>query len=253
MYDSPLVSVVIPCYNSERFLDRAITSVAEQTYSNWEIIVVDDGSTDGSVELVQSPKFRQFENRIELIKLGVNSGAHKARNVGILKARGEFLAFLDADDWWEPQKLEHQLLFMQKQKISFSYTSCFVKSGDKVLQFKVPEKACRSDLLKSNYIVTSSVMIDIASVGKHTMPEIKKGQDLAFWLVILRETEVAHGLQACLSTYVRRSGSLSSNKLKSAYWVWKLYRDFEKLSFVSASAFFLQYALSGVKKYIYYR
>lgn len=243
-----LVSVIMPCYNSASHIENSISSVINQSYNNWELIIIDDGSSDHSLRKLKELKSKA-SSKIQLLKNKKNLGADKARNIGIKKAKGVFIAFLDADDHWEPNKLETQINFMIKEDLCFTYTAYNVSYKGNTKKVSVPAVLKRNDLLKNNRICTSTVIFDQEKLGKLFMPSIRLGQDLALWLKIINLTYCAIGLNQVLSTYNKLDGSLSSNKLNSAKWVWRLYRDIEKLSFLESVYFFTHYSVNGLIKH----
>ncbi|MFK4307406.1 teichuronic acid biosynthesis glycosyltransferase TuaG [Bacillus sp. RC242] len=247
----PLISVITPTYNAERFIIETIESIKLQTYSNWELIIVDDCSQDKTVELIRE-KY-QKETRIKILQLSENSGAAIARNTGINQAKGQYIAFLDSDDLWLPQKLEKQLAFMQTNNIAFSFTSYQIMNQDGVLTDKVinvPQKIDYNGLLKNTIIGCLTVMLDINKLGKVQMPNIRTRQDTATWLKILKQGHYAYGLDEVLSEYRKVENSISSKKFKMAKMNWKLYRDIEGLSVFKSAWCFVNYALNGVIKHI---
>jgi glycosyltransferase involved in cell wall biosynthesis len=243
---SVLVSVVTPSYNSEEYLSGAIDSVLLQSYSNWEMIVVDDCSSDCSGELVR--EYAMKDSRIKLITLDINSGAAVARNAAIKAAQGRYIAFLDSDDRWLPCKLEKQLSFMQKHGVAFSYTA-YEKldcTGSVVGNVNIPPKVSYKDLLKVCSIGCLTAMYDTEKIGKIYMPLIRKRQDLGLWLRILKSTPYAYGLNEVLAQYHLRKDSISADKRTASTYTWRLYRDVEGLSFLVAAYYFTHYAFNGV-------
>lgn len=240
------VSIITPLYNCEPFLEQTIYSVLQQSEQNWELILVDDCSTDNSYQIAQ--QYALQDKRIKLLKLEKNSGAAVARNTGIAAARGRYIAFLDSDDRWLPQKLAVQLNFMQKKDIAFSYAaySKLNEQGKEIGVVSVPEQVSYKDLLKVCSIGCLTAMYDTDKLGKIYMPEIRKRQDLGLWLRILKKEPFAYGVQEVLGQYQLRSDSISANKCSAAQFTWKLYREVEKLNFFKASYFFVHYAVNGV-------
>jgi len=234
-----LVSIVVPVYNMENFIETTITKVQEQTYENWELLLVDDCSADKSLE-----KIHRFlaDDRVQLIRQSSNQGAAKARNRGIKEAKGRYLTFLDADDIWESEKLEKQMQFMTEKQATFSFTSYEFADAMGVGNGKiahVPEKLTYKDALKNTIIFTSTVMFDMEKIEKSLimMPEVKS-EDTATWWKILRSGYIAEGLDEVLVRYRRPAQSLSSNKVEAVRRIWNLYRKVEKLSlFYSAYNF----------------
>ena len=182
-----LVSIITPCYNSENFISETINSVLNQTYKNWEMIIVDDVSTDRSVDIIST--FCKQDARIQLHQLLDNSGAAIARNKAIELAQGTFIAFLDSDDLWLPKKLEYQLDFMLKNKYLLSYTSYEIINEDGNLTNKIincKDKLDYKRMLYSNEIGCLTAMYNRDILGKIFMPEIRKRQDYGLWLKILK-------------------------------------------------------------------
>jgi len=241
------VSVVLPAYNAARTLAGSIASVRAQTWSDWELIVVDDGSRDATAELAQ--ELGRLDRRIRLIRQR-NRGVSAARNAGIDAARGRYLAFLDADDRWLPRKLARQLEFMQSIDSPFSATAYRRQWGARLGPvFHVPRVITYETSLKSRPFISITVMLDREQV-RVRMPEIGPAsripEDLVAWLAILRTGVVAHGLDEDLARYCVTRGSRSANKLACAYQVWRVYRDFERLDVPSASWYFAHYAVRSV-------
>jgi teichuronic acid biosynthesis glycosyltransferase TuaG len=244
----PLVSIVVPVYNAARFMDDTIQTVLSQTYQNWEILLVDDCSSDDSVQIIQ--KYQKKDERIKLFKLSENSGAAIARNTGIDNAKGRYLAFLDADDLWVNNKLELQVVFMQEKNAAFSFTGYeFADENGKPNGKKVhvPQTITYKQALKNTTIWTSTVMIDLQIINKLTiyMPDIGS-EDTATWWKILKTISRAYGLNKILSYYRRHGSTLSSNKLKAIRRTWKLYRHTENLNLSSSGYNFSVYLLNAV-------
>lgn len=242
----PLISIITPLYNCSAFLDKTVQSVLSQTWLNWELIMVDDCSTDNSFELGES--YSEQDSRIKVIRLSENSGAAVARNTAIKAARGRYIAFLDSDDQWLPHKLEVQLRFMEESDIAFSYAAYdkINEQGDVVGTVGVPERVSYSDLLKVCSIGCLTAMYDTRKLGKVYMPEIRKRQDLGLWLRILKKESYAYGVQQVLGRYQLRLNSISANKLSAAQYTWRLYREVEKLNLLVASYYFSHYAVNGI-------
>lgn len=241
-----LVSVVTPLYNCSNFLDRTICSVLEQTFQDWELILVDDCSTDKSLAIALHHQER--DERIRVFQLQENSGAAVARNLAIRQAKGQFIAFLDSDDRWLSNKLEVQLRFMQEKNIEFSFSAYekLGESGGVVGTVGVPAVVSYRSVLKVCSIGCLTAMYDVSKLGKIYMPLIRKRQDLGLWLRILREVPYAYGIQDVLAQYQLRSDSISANKISAARYTWQLYREVEGLNFISASYYFLNYAVNGL-------
>jgi len=226
-----LVSIITPLYNSEKFISETIESVLSQKYNNWEMIIVDDCSTDGGVEIVKD--YKRNDERIKLIQLDKNSGAAIARNKAIEYAKGRFIAFLDSDDLWHPNKLKKQIDFMIINDYEFTYTGYqkITEKGQILDKYvSVKKKLSYKKALYSNYIGCLTVVYDRKKLGKIYMPLIKKRQDYALWLKILKIIKFGYGLDENLAYYRLRDNSMSSNKINLIKYHWKLYRDIEELS-----------------------
>jgi len=242
-----LVSVITPSYNSSKFIDECVNSVISQSYTNWELLIVDDCSDDSSKELLLDLERR--DERIQVIFLDNNLGAANARNVAILKAKGKYIAFLDSDDSWDSQKLYKQISFMIKNEIAFSYTSyqSISENGlDIIRVINAPYKMSYNNYLKNTIIGCLTVVIDKEMVGDFEMPSIRSSHDMALWLLIMKRGFDAYGLNENLANYRIVSTSNSSSKLDAANDVWRVYRQFERLSFFYSTWCFLNYAFNAV-------
>lgn len=241
-----LVSIVTPSYNSERFIAEAVSSVLAQTYLNWELIIVDDCSSDSSVDVVRS--LAGSDSRVRIIRQDKNSGPAMARNKGIELARGRFIAFLDSDDNWYPEKLERQVGFMLHNGYAFTYSAYNRISESGIFLYKagVPNKVSYTSLLKTNVIGCLTAMYDVAALGKVFMPTSNRREDYATWLEVLKRVDYAYGMQDVLANYRIYDGQSSAKKLEMARECWKLYREVERISFLKSVYFFSNYAARGV-------
>lgn len=247
------VSIITPVYNCDKYIEETIQSVLSQTYTEWEWLLIDDKSPDNSIEIIK--KYMVNDKRIKLIQLDVNSGAAVARNKGIELAEGRFIAFLDSDDLWSKEKLETQVEFMLKNNYGFSFTTYEViddsgNSLNKIVNSK--DVWTYKDALKNTLIQTVTVMLDRNIIGNFRMPNVRKGQDYATWLMILRQGNNAYGLDINLAKYRRAKGSLSSNKIKAIKRTWHVYRQCEKLSLIRTIYCFIGYAYNATMKRFYF-
>ncbi len=244
-----MVSIITPSYNSSKFIAKCIESVLSQTYKNWEMIVVDDRSPDNSNEIIQS--YIKKDSRIRLIELEKNSGPAVARNRAIKESKGRYIAFLDSDDVWMEEKLQIQLTFMQENDLALTYSSyCLIDEEDNGLgEFITKERVSYSDLLKTNSIGCLTAIYDTQKIGKIFMPDIRQKQDYGLWLQILKDIKTTKGILEPLAIYRIRKKSVSSNKLKAARYLWKIFRDVEKLNIFKSIYYFCFYIYHGVKKY----
>lgn len=244
-----LVSIITPVYNAEEFIVQTIESVQAQTYSDWELLLIDDCSTDSSAELIKS--FTDNDNRIRYVKLNKNSGAAVTRNTGLAMAKGRYIAFLDSDDIWKAQKLEKQMELIKEKDIGFVFTSYRYVMQDGSPMSKVaraPEKIDYNGLLKNTIIGCSTVLIDKKLIGDFRMANVRRGQDTATWLQLLKKTDYAYGIYDDLVWYRVVSGSLSDNKFTAIKRTWNTYRNVEHLSLPKAMYVFVFYAYNAVKK-----
>ena len=249
MENQPLVSVIMPCYNMEKYISDTIASVQRQTYPRWELLIVDDASTDQTADIVKS-----HQNQDERIRFFANprhSGIAEARNQCLSMAKGRFLAFLDSDDLWHPEKLEQQLQFMTERNIGFSYTSydCVDETGNPLGKtVKTAGNLNYNAYLRNTIIGCSTVMIDKTLVGEVVVPSFRTSEDTATWLNILRKGFLAYAIEQPLTSYRIRQHSASSNKLKASTDLWRVYRQNEKLPFFKAVYYFSCYAFNAIKK-----
>ncbi|MBS4748892.1 teichuronic acid biosynthesis protein TuaG [Bacillus altitudinis] len=249
MNNQPLVSIITPAYNAERYLTDTVHSVLAQTYSNWELIIADDCSTDGTRKLLG--ELSQTDDRINVIYLEENGGAAIARNTAIKQAKGRFIAFLDSDDMWKQTKLEKQVKFMLENNHAFTFTAydIILENGESLQKtVTAPAQLNYNEALKNTIIGCLTVMLDLQQVGRVEMPNIRTRQDLATWLSILKKGFTAYGMSEPLSEYRIVGNSISSNKWKAAKKTWFVYREIEQLHFVKASWCFMHYATNAVKK-----
>ena len=249
MQINKLVSIITPSYNSAKFIKQCIESVIAQTYTNWEMLIVDDYSADNSLQILK----KYFDKRIQLIELDENVGASESRNVAIRKAKGKYIAFLDSDDLWEPQKLEKQISFMETEDIAFSFSTYQLMSDDESKLYSIihaPKIVTYSSYLKKTIIGCLTVIIDKEKTGGFEMPNIRSSHDMALWLLIMRRGFDAYGLDENLARYRIVSTSNTANKWRAAKDVWRVYRQFEKLSFFYSIWCFLNYAFNAIIKRI---
>lgn len=244
----PLVSIITPVFNSEKYIGDSIRSVLSQTYTNWEMIIVDDYSSDNTENVI-----KDFNDpRIFYFRLKKNSGAAKARNYALENAKGNYIAFLDSDDMWKPDKLEKQLSFMISNDIRFSFTSYeIIKSKGIYKTIHVPKKLNYNQFMKNTIIGTSTVMINKDIIGDIRLVDVKKDHDSMTWAKILREGNLAYGLNESLSYYRKVKGSISNDKIKAAKIHWQNCRKIEKLSFIKCCYYFIFYILNAVKKHYF--
>lgn len=247
----PLVSIIMPCYNAERYIAQSIESVMAQTYQNWELLITDDGSTDRSVEIVS--EYCKKDGRINLL-VNEHKGISETRNASIARAKGRFVAFLDSDDIWYPEKLERQVNYMLENDLAFTYSSYEIidyKGKPKNKVVKDTGVMSYKRYLRNTIICCGTVVVDREKTGHFTTPIIKTSEDMALWLSIMKRGFDAYPVPGPLHKYRITPGSASSNKIKAACDVWRVYRKIEKLSLPKAAFNFVCYFLNAVKKHVF--
>jgi len=233
-----LVSIITPTYNCYNYLSHTIESVIKQTYTNWELLLIDDCSTDHTQELLK--EYVNSDNRIKAFYSDLNSGAAIVRNRGIEMAQGKYIAFLDSDDKWHPEKLSDQIAFMEKESLNFTFTNYWIeKDIEKPFKFKtIKSVVFYNDILQFNYIPCSTVIFNQQNLGKQFMPNIRARQDWGLWMKLIELNGSAQRLDDYLMTYVIRNNSISSNKLKVIKYHWFIYYKHLKFNFFKAAYFF---------------
>ncbi len=251
MDSEPLVSIITPVYNRSATLNANIESVMSQTYSNWEMILVDDCSIDDSVKIIEG--FSKLDERIKLIQLTENSGAAVARNKAIEMAAGRFIAFLDSDDLWKSNKLKTQVEFALKSKVALTHTTYEWMDGDGKSMGKIiraPKQLDYKAMLKSNYIGCLTAMYDTEIIGEKVyMPEVEKRQDYALWLRILRAGHSALFIDESLAYYRVGHDSLSSNKMETILYYYKILREIEGIGRLKSAYYFTIYLFNAFRKF----
>ena len=245
-----LVSIITPSYNSAKFIAETIQSVQNQTHQNWEMIIVDDGSSDETENVVLS--IIENDKRIQFHKLNQNSGPAVARNTGIEKASGDYMTFIDADDIWFSTFIENNIKTIQETGIPFVFSS--YRRANEQLEFVysdfiVPHKVSYTDILKSNSISCLTAFLDIKKLGKKYMPLIRKRQDMGLWLNYLKVIPFAHGIQETQAIYRIRENSLSRKKSDLIKYQWQFYRQVENLNVFQSAYYMLHWMYRGFMKY----
>lgn len=239
-----LVSIVMPTYNCASFIEESVKSVLVQSYKNWELIIVDDCSKDNTKEIL-APYLTKYPN-IHYTCLLKNSGPAVARSEAIRQAKGDYIAFLDSDDLWLPNKLSKQISFMKQKGIAFCATGYeIISESGKSKNFALipPEKTNYDKMLRLSCPVGNlTIIYDRRIVGEQQVPFIKKRNDFALWLKVLHKTPVCYGMQEILAKYRLRSQSVSRNKLKLLPYHWYLYRHIENLSMLTSVWYILCWA-----------
>lgn len=252
-----MISIIVPVYCAEKYIEETVKSVLAQTREDWELLLVDDCSGDDTWQLLQKLRETDEKGRIRIFRQENNQGAARARNRGLAEAKGRYIAYLDADDLWCPDKLERQMAFLQEKQAAFTFTG--YEFGDeqavgtgKVV--RVPERLTYRQALKNTTIFTSTVLFDTDRISKGNleMPAVKS-EDTALWWKILRPgmpggAEYAFGLDENLVIYRRPAVSLSSNKVEAVRRIWNLYRRQEGLSLPYSLYNFCFWAVRAVRR-----
>ncbi len=246
------VSVVVPVYRAEKYMEETMDCVMAQTYKDWELLLIVDGPQDPTIQVIQRYMEAHPHAKIRLLIQEKNQGAALARNRGVKEASGRYIAYLDADDLWRPEKLERELQFMQQNSAAFVFTGYEfadenAKGTGKVVS--VPEKLTYKQALKNTTIFTTTVMFDTQEIDKSLleMPNMKS-EDTALWWKVLRNGYTAYGLNENLALYRRPAVSLSSNKFVAIKRIWNLYRQAEKLSIPYSCYNFCFWAVRAVRR-----
>ena len=248
---TPLVSIIMPSYNAERYIAQSIESVIAQTYQNWELIITDGPSTDKTVEIAK--EFCEKDNRIHLIVPQQHQDIAEARHTSIKNSKGSFLAFLDSDDIWVKDKLEKQVSFMLEHNYAFTYANYQTIDANGNITGKTIHNGGVVDYhkyLRNTIIGCGSVMIDTEKVGQILLPSNEVNDDMGLWCSLFRTGIKAYPINEVLYYYRIRNDGASSQRFKMMRSVWKVYRKQEKMSFLKSTSCFLSYAYHAIKKRI---
>jgi teichuronic acid biosynthesis glycosyltransferase TuaG len=246
------VTVITPAYNAAQYLSDTIRSVQAQTFKDWEMIIVDDCSTDETFKIATS--FSSKDSRIHVVKHTMNSGVAVARNTALDAAKTEFVAFLDSDDLWMPNKLEKQLDFMEKNGYVLTYTDYQLfntDTGEVIKKIKSPKKMTYKSIFTNTGIGCLTVMVDKNISGEFHMPLLKHTEDNCTWQTILKPGYTAYLLDENLASYRVGNVSLTKDKSKSAKNQWDYYRKYYKFSVLKSAYYFCGYAINAVKKHYF--
>jgi glycosyltransferase involved in cell wall biosynthesis len=246
-----LVSIIIPCYNSTEYITQTIESILVQTYQNWEMIIVDDCSVDDSVKIILT--YQKKDERINLYQTKVCSGSPiEPRNMGIEKASGQYIAFLDSDDVWLSNKLENQIKLFNEKNIGLVYSN-YEKISEAGIRsnriIRAPSAVTYKELLKSNCIGCLTAIYDISKIGKVYFEKFHH-EDYVLWLTILRTGYIAKNTNTIEALYRVKKESISANKFVVLGWQWTIYRNFLKLSLFQSFFYFCLYVIKAFLKYI---
>lgn len=246
-----LVSIIMPSYNTGQYILDSIHSVQEQTYKNWELIIIDDCSTDGSYDIIKNID----EPRIRLLKNPQNSGAAISRNYGLREAQGRWIAFLDSDDIWVPEKLEKQIQFMEENRYAFTFTDYRICLNGEWLPYinTGPNVVTKRKMYDYCYFSTITVMYEREKIGLIQIANLRKNNDYAMWLQAIEKSN-AYRFPECLSFYIKHDGSVSSgSKTKLIKWHYKLFREALNKGPVVSGILTFNNLVHGVWKKIHYR
>ncbi len=249
---TPLISIIMPCYNAERFIETSIQSVLAQTRSDWELLLCDDCSSDRTPAICQ--EWVERDRRIHYFRASENRGVGAARNLGLEKARGRYIAFLDSDDLWLPERLERHIAFMETNRYAFSFCNySFIDELGKAIAGgrRFPNRINRKQLLGNSIIGTPHTLIDREELGTIRMPELRTHEDFALWLDILEEVDYAYYFDETLCEVRISRSSLSANKFREARAMWRFYRAYLRLGFLRSIYYFFSYAYHAVKKRLF--
>lgn len=229
------MSIITPCFNCEKFIAETIQSVQKQTCKNWEMIIVDDCSSDQTVSIIK--EISRQDNRIQLFQLDTNSGTGIARNTALDKATGKYIAFLDADDLWKPFKLELQIDFLEKHNLSFTFSfyECINEAGESLdRRIESPRNLSYRQLFFCNYVGNLTGIYDANYLGKITISSVRKRQDWVHWLTILKKIKTAQPVPESLAFYRIRQNSISASKYELLKHNFAVYRTFHRLNLVAS-------------------
>ena len=248
--DNPVVSVIMPAYNAEKYIEEAIKSVLNQTFSELELLVLDDCSTDGTFKLVSG--IANKDSRIQLHKNEKNMGVARTRNKGIDLARGKYIAFLDSDDIWHNEKIMKQITLAENSESCIVYSSYALideEGNHKNADYIVPEQTDYEAMLCENVIGCSTVLLPKHIADNYRFMVDYYHEDYVYWMQVLRDGYKARGLQEVLVDYRVMNHSRSGNKVKSACKRWHIYRSFLGMSFGKALIVWVKYVLNGLTKF----
>lgn len=246
---NPLVSIITPCFNCSSFIELTVSSVIEQSYSSWELLLIDDFSTDDTYEKIK--RLQDSDPRIKVVRNEKNLGVARTRNRGLQMASGELIAFLDSDDLWLDDKLEHQANIYLNQGSNFiiSNYEFISEQGDPLRGYECPDEVSYLTLLKGSYIGCLTVLCSKSLIGETRFKEIYH-EDYLMWLELLKKKEAKPAvIKKNLARYRLRANSLSANKLKCAYYQWRIYRIHLGFSLLRSVRLLISYASKGVLKH----
>ena len=239
------IDIILPNYNSSKFLKQTLNSIIMQTYKNWKLIIIDDCSDDKTKNILK--KYLK-DKRIKIFWLKKNNGAGFCRNYGIKKSKSPYVAFIDSDDIWKKNKLEKQIIFMKKNNYSFSYTN-YETFGDKKKIIVPPLKFDYESFINNTSIGTSTMMIKRKELRNIKFTNSKICEDYYFKCKLLKRVKFAFCLNKFLTRYRIRHNSMQSSNIKNIFWIWKINRDFNKLSIINNLTSIINISINSIKKY----
>ena len=242
-------TVIIPCFNGQKFIAQAINSVLKQTFSDFELIIVNDGSTDGTLKAIEH--FAKQDKRIRVVSNKKNRGLSFSRNKGLDLARGRFVAFLDSDDWWPEEKLTtYAHAHMQGHDLVFSNYDIVIQGSNKTIkEVKVPTSLSCNDLKYSNSIPLSSAAYNFEKIPHKRFQSIDVSEDWCFWLDSIKYLNHPIGIQKSLMFYRRHNDNISKNKIKMIKKTWDIFRNKHKWSVMRSIYGIFRYLMSKFQKY----
>lgn len=246
-----LFSVIIPAYQCEKWIEQAILSVQHQTERSWEMIVIDDCSTDHTWKIVQNAAAK--DERIRVYHNSSNQGVAKSRNKGMMSARGKYIAFLDGDDCWLPDKLTEQYQLLSKEKCDVCYTSYLYidENGNRTgKKYDVPQRFSKEEFLKENFIGCSTAAFSREFASTTFLREEYQHEDYVFWLELMEKGASFCGIKDPMVEYRILSSSRSANKLNAAIGRWRIYRNFMNFGVCKSLWYQIQYSVRGIKKHL---
>ena len=252
MKKDPFVDVIMPNYNKAEYLEESIGSVINQNYKNWNLIIIDNFSSDDSIKIINNLKKK--ENRIKLIEVKKNKGVAFSRNLGIRISKSKYIAFLDSDDYWSSSKLSEQINFMEANNYFFSYTNYtpfFIRKNNKIFKKEIiPRKSFNfNQFINDTSISTSSIVVKRSITNMVFFLKMKSAEDYYFKCKILKKGITAFKLDINSMYYRITKKSLSSNKIKNLYLLWMVNRNYNKLSFLKNIKSLVSISLSSIRKY----
>ena len=237
----------MPAFNAENYIDSAIESVSKQTYTSWELLVVDDASQDKTLDLALNRASQ--DERIKVFSQSENGGVTKARNTALENASGKYIAFLDSDDLWETEKLDKQLKFMEREGCLVCYSAYrrIDENGARLGEVVPPKSVDYAKLLKSNFIGNLTGIYNSKVLGKEFLTDYRH-EDYVAWLELVKRAGEARGTTEILASYRVYRGSTSSNKLRTIMWQWRIYRSSQHIGIIRSGWLMLFYAVNALKK-----